>query len=79
MLLVRFVMPTPPDGRAARPLSPRETQVVRLLDEGLTPKEVAFELGVSDATVRGLFMRARKKLGRPARAGSARSDDEPLL
>jgi DNA-binding NarL/FixJ family response regulator len=79
MLLVRFAMTTPPDDRAARPLSPRESQVVRLLDEGRTPKEVAFELGVSNATVRVLFMRARKKLGRPVRVGSTHSDDEPAL
>jgi DNA-binding NarL/FixJ family response regulator len=33
----------------------------------MTSKEVAFELGVSDATVRVLISRALRKLGRPRR------------
>ncbi len=47
-----------------RPLSPRESQIVRLLDQGRTPKEVAFELGIANATVRVLLSRAVKKGGR---------------
>jgi DNA-binding NarL/FixJ family response regulator len=50
-----------------RPLSPRESQIVRLLDQGRTPKEVAFELGIANATVRVLLSRAVKKGGRAPR------------
>jgi DNA-binding NarL/FixJ family response regulator len=50
-----------------RPLSPRETQIVQLLDLGRTPKEVAFELGIANATVRVLLSRAVKKGGRAPR------------
>lgn len=49
------------------PLSPREGQIIGLIDGGMTSKEVAFELGVSDATVRVLIARALRKLGRPRR------------
>jgi DNA-binding NarL/FixJ family response regulator len=48
-------------------LSPREGQVLELIDGGMTSKEVAFQLGVSDATVRVLISRALRKLGRPRR------------
>jgi DNA-binding NarL/FixJ family response regulator len=60
---------TPPrgwkEGRPAseRPLSPRERQIHQLIGTGLTRKEVAFELSLSDATVRVLFARAMRKLG----------------
>ena len=50
-----------------RPLSPRESQIVALLDQGHTPKEVAFELGIANATVRVLISRAVKKGGRAPR------------
>jgi DNA-binding NarL/FixJ family response regulator len=46
-------------GNKTAPLSPRE-----LITAGRTPKEVAFDLGLSDATVRVLYSRAMKKLGR---------------
>lgn len=46
------------------PLSPREEQILGLVAGGRTQKETAFELGVSDATVRVLYSRAMKKLGR---------------
>lgn len=46
------------------PLSPREQEILGLLVGGRTQKETAFELGVSDATVRVLYSRAMKKLGR---------------
>ena len=49
------------------PLSPRERQIVDLVTGGRTHKEVAFDLGVSDATVRVLYARAMKKLGRSKR------------
>jgi DNA-binding NarL/FixJ family response regulator len=53
------------EGRTAseRPLSPRERQIHQLIQSGLSRKEVAFELKLSDATVRVLYARAMKKLG----------------
>ena len=48
-----------------RPLTRRESQVVDLLDKGLTPKEIAFELGVAPSTVRVLIARAAQKGVRP--------------
>lgn len=48
------------------PLSPRERQIVDQVRAGQTHKEIAFDLGISDATVRVLYARAMKKLGRPA-------------
>ena len=50
--------------RSTAPLSPREQQILGLMAGGRTQKETAFELGVSDATVRVLYSRAMKKLGR---------------
>jgi DNA-binding NarL/FixJ family response regulator len=47
------------------PLTPRERQIVDSVRRGQTHKEIAFELGISDATVRVLYARAMKKLGRP--------------
>jgi DNA-binding NarL/FixJ family response regulator len=55
-----------------RPLSPRERQILDLVRDGHTQKEVAYRLGVSDATVRVLYARAMRKLGRPKRPLSAR-------
>jgi DNA-binding NarL/FixJ family response regulator len=46
------------------PLSPRERQVVALLQTGLSRKEVAYELGLNDATVRVHLWHARKKARR---------------
>jgi DNA-binding NarL/FixJ family response regulator len=54
------------------PLSPREREILGLTGRGFTPKEVAFELGVSHATVRVLIARAMRKLGRAPRAQRAR-------
>lgn len=50
-----------------RPLTPREQQVVDRVTNGSTHKEVAFELGLSYATVRVLYSRAMQKLGRTRR------------
>ena len=51
----------PPDRRR---LSPRERQILDMVVGGRSHKEAAFELGVSDTTVRVLYARAMKKLGR---------------
>jgi DNA-binding NarL/FixJ family response regulator len=55
-----------------RPLSPREHQILDLIRQGHTQKEVAYRLGLSDATVRVLYARAMRKLGRPKRPLAAR-------
>ena len=55
-----------------RPLSPRERQILGLIRIGHTQKEVAYQLGLSDATVRVLYARAMLKLGRPKRPLAAR-------
>ena len=46
------------------PLTPRERQVIEIISGGRSQKETAFELGVADATVRVLYARAMRKLGR---------------
>lgn len=46
-------------------LTPREQEIVDWVRKGKTHKEIAFDLGISDATVRVLSARAMKKLGRP--------------
>jgi DNA-binding NarL/FixJ family response regulator len=63
--------PAPVRGRrAALPpanennLSPRERQVVTLLHTGLTRKEVAYELGLNDSTVRVHLWHAQRKARR---------------
>jgi DNA-binding NarL/FixJ family response regulator len=61
----------PPDRKT--PLSPRERQILNLVLDGRSHKEAAFELGVSGATVRVLYARAMKKLGRSKAAGRRRA------
>ena len=48
-------------------LTERELEVVAALATGRSTKEVAFALGIADATVRVLVARARTKLGAPSR------------
>ena len=55
--------------RLGRPLSPRERQILAMIIDGKTRKEVAFDLEIADSTVRVIYSRAMKKLGghwRPA-------------
>jgi DNA-binding NarL/FixJ family response regulator len=59
--------------QAHAPLSPREQQILDLVAAGRTQKETAFELGLSDATVRVLYSRAMKKLGRSKHRRDERS------
>jgi hypothetical protein len=47
-----------------RPLTPRERQILECVLGGRTRKEVAFDLGIATPTVRVLYSRAMKKLGR---------------
>ena len=49
-------------------LSPRELQVLAAAAAGQTTKVIAFELGLSDSTVRVLLARTAKKLGVKKRA-----------
>jgi DNA-binding CsgD family transcriptional regulator len=44
-------------------LTDREERVVALAASGLRTKEIAFQLGISDTTVRVLLMRAARKYG----------------
>lgn len=53
---------------AEAPLAPREREVIRLAAQGLTNKEVAGRLGISDETVKTLLERAYAKLGARRRA-----------
>lgn len=58
--------PRRPEAEAA--LAPREREVIGLVAHGLTNKEVAGELGISDETVKTLLERAYTKLGARRRA-----------
>ena len=49
--------------RVDRPLSPRERQILTLIVDGKTPKEVAYDLQIAHSTVRVIYSRAMKKLG----------------
>jgi DNA-binding NarL/FixJ family response regulator len=40
-----------PDSKTAHPLSPRELEVLKLVSEGLTNKEIAYRLGLSQRTI----------------------------
>lgn len=58
-------------GRKPEHLSPRERQILDMVTGGRSSKEVAYDLGVSDATVRVLYSRAMRKLGRSKRPREA--------
>jgi DNA-binding NarL/FixJ family response regulator len=49
--------------RGDRPLTSREQQILTLIIEGKTPKEVAYDLSIAHSTVRVIYSRAMKKLG----------------
>jgi len=64
--LVEQVLQTPSPAQAPGPmlaLSPREHQVLQLLTEGLTDREIASTLGLSVETVRGYSKALLQKLG----------------
>jgi len=50
------------------PLSPREEEVLRLLAQGLSHKEVAERLGISEKTVATYRERGMEKLGLRSRS-----------
>jgi DNA-binding CsgD family transcriptional regulator len=49
-------------------LSPRQAQIVDLLAEGRSDKEIAFTLGLSTATVRTYLQRMYRQYGSRSRA-----------
>lgn len=55
----------------ASPLTPREVQIVRLVDEGLTNKEIASRLNISAATARNHIHSILEKLGVRTRSRAA--------
>lgn len=55
----------------ADPLTPREHQVLRLVSEGRSTKEIARELGITRATVRCHVQRTLTKLGVTTRLQAA--------
>jgi DNA-binding CsgD family transcriptional regulator len=50
------------------PLSPRQVQVLELVGDGLTDKEIAAELGITEGVVSGYCRIIRLKLGAKSRA-----------
>lgn len=64
VVLVETGAPSPP---ARRSLSSRESEVCLLAAEGLTNKEIAYELGLSLSSVATLLRRGLAKLGIPDR------------
>jgi RNA polymerase sigma factor (sigma-70 family) len=48
---------------ASNPLSPREREVMQLVDQGMTDQEIAKTLGISIWTVRDYLRNANEKLG----------------
>ena len=63
--------PAEPAGSTTGPLSPRETEVLRLVARGLTIAETAERLGVSGNTVKAHVKRTYAKLDVRTRAGAA--------
>ncbi len=55
-----------PDGGPS--LSPRETEVLQLIADGMENKQIATELGLSEATVKGYLRNVFDRLGASSRA-----------
>lgn len=58
----------PPRPAGTGPLTPREREVVRLVAEGRTNREIAAQLGIGSETVKTLLARSFAKLGVRRRA-----------
>jgi DNA-binding CsgD family transcriptional regulator len=58
----------PPRPRVTSTLSPREAEIVELVSQGMTDKEVAKALFISEATVRTHMRNVRSKTGSRSRA-----------
>ncbi|HEY3129368.1 MAG TPA: response regulator transcription factor [Acidobacteriota bacterium] len=57
----------PDDDRLAEPLTPRESEVLRLLADGLGNKEIAIRLGISEHTIKFHIRSILGKLGASSR------------
>jgi PAS domain S-box-containing protein len=68
MVLAVVLEGAPPPGESVGALSQREAEVVRLIVEGLTDREIAAELFLSEHTVHNHVRNARVKLGARSRA-----------
>ena len=64
--------PEDPDDPVAEPLTPRETEVLALVAEGLSNKAIADELGISDQTVKFHISSIAGKLGATSRTDAVR-------
>jgi pimeloyl-ACP methyl ester carboxylesterase/DNA-binding CsgD family transcriptional regulator len=62
-----------PDTNGDSPLSPRETEVLRLVAAGLSNREIASSLVLSEHTVHRHVANVLRKLGQSSRAGAAAS------
>lgn len=62
----------PEDAQAVEALTPRETQVLELVAEGLSNKAIAARLGVSDETVKFHLASVLGKLGASNRTDAVR-------
>ena len=69
-----IVLAEPLDGAEppAEPLTPRETEVLALVAEGLSNKAIADELGISDQTVKFHISSIAGKLGATSRTDAVR-------
>lgn len=61
----------PPAPSVGHPFSPRELEVITLAAEGLTNKEIAYRLGVSDRTVQFHMNSVFNKTGTSSRTEAA--------
>ena len=61
--LIREYLDREPDGGRDNPLSPRESEVVKLIAEGLTSREIGAVLSISDKTVERHRANVLEKLG----------------
>ena len=62
-LLTKAPSPEPPAVRRSTELTPRRLEVLRLLAEGLSAKQIATRLGVTEATARNHIRAIRSQLG----------------
>lgn len=62
---------TPAGPRSRAPLSPQERQMMTLVAEGKTNKEIGMVLGISEKTIRNLLTSVFKKLGAGRRSEAA--------
>lgn len=70
-LLARHIVATEPvTGEEPASLAPRQIQVLRALASGRANKELAHELGISEATVKGYLRELYARIGVSSRAGA---------